>query len=425
MIGDRIADLAARVAAADGVHLTDETVTVTVDSNGETIAADRSDSVHLRVFHEGRMGWAAGAADRAAAVAEAAIESARAGDPIDLILPAPSPSTPLEPPGPPSGSTELLALARELRDRLAADGRTIEAWAESSTGKVQVANGRGVDHGYRTGLVGLGVMVLPRSGPRLRLHLSETARPDAAALEALAREAEHLLAPPVIESPELSAAVRVRFGPRAVRGLLRPVLARLARPRPELPRLDERFTVIDDPLAAGRPGSRPIDDDGVVTRRVTLIDRGRAVRGIVDLSTAARERIPATGHGWRRGPAPPRAGFSNLVLEPGQADEAALQSLLTDGLIVDDLQWGPAPNPDGGLFRIRIARSRVVRGGEVIGQAHGLELAGSVFRLLDRVVAIGADARWIGAARFPSLIVDGVAVRRQPALASSSASSSS
>jgi predicted Zn-dependent protease len=83
---------------------------------------------------------------------------------------------------------------------------------------------------------------------------------------------------------------------------------------------------------------------------------------------------------------------------------------LGTGLLVADLAWGPAPNPEPGAFRAHAPWCFLVENGAVVGRLPRAILAGNVFDLLRRVVAIGADADWIGAAAVPSVIVDGVGV---------------
>src|SRR5690242_12740078 len=177
MIGAVIADLTSRVTAADGVETSDETVTVTVDAAGDvSTVIDRFAAITLRVVEHGRTGWAGGHAEAAPAIAAAALESARVGDPLDLILPASSPIPPVVTRSAPAAAAtpaDLRFLARALRDRLQRDGRRIESWAERSAGTVQIGNTRGVAVGYEVTIAGLGATVLdPATGIECRAHVA-------------------------------------------------------------------------------------------------------------------------------------------------------------------------------------------------------------------------------------------------------------
>ena len=70
------------------------------------------------------------------------------------------------------------------------------------------------------------------------------------------------------------------------------------------------------------PGTRPIDDEGVVTQRRVLVERGLLKGALADLEAAARFGIPATGHARQSGNSRTWIGWSNVVMEPGGASAA-------------------------------------------------------------------------------------------------------
>lgn len=423
MIGALVEHLSRRVAAADLVQTSDDTLSLTLDDRGDvSLESDASAGLHVRVLANGRVGWAGGSAATPAAVVEAAVGAAAGGEPLELMLPAPAPLPAVStarPGAPRAEGPELLGLARALRDRLAGSGRRVEVWAERSLGAVAVANTRGVVAEYPRVLAGLGAVVWGPSADAdapLRLERVETALPGYEAVEDVAREADRWLGLPEL-GEGVAGGLRAWLLPAAVRTLLWPVLVRLAgeawaRGDAAGIELDGRLTLTDDPLAPNRPGSRPICDDGVPTRAITLVEHGRPRRGIVDLATAARSGLPATGHGRRRALGAPRAAYSNLSLAPGEAGPEALAAAVGDGVLVLDLPWGPAPARASGVFRARAPWTFAVRRGEIVGRLSGVLLSGNAFELLRRVVAVGRDAEWRGAWRVPSLVIDGLQAGR-------------
>ena len=419
MIGALVERLPRHVTAADFVAKTDDTSTAVADAMGDVSLSHASSAgLHARLIRHGRVGWAGGDADSADEVLARALASAATGPALDLMLPAPSPlseaadSTRVER----AASPELVALARGLRDRLARPGRRVEVWAERSVGTVRVANTRGVMAEYRAGLAGVGAVVggagTPAGAP-LRVDVTGVHLPGQGSLDELARMVDRWTGIPTLEECE-SGPVRALLQPEAVRTVFGPVLLALAgepwceRGGSEPFTLDQRLTLWDDPLVPGRPGSRPICDDGVPTRPMELVRRGRPVRGILDLATAARYGRPATGHGVRPALGAPRPGYSNLRLAPGGADAAALLRTLGTGVLVLDLPWGPAPNRAAGSFRARCPWLFAVRQGEIVGRVEGAVVAGNSFELLRNVCAVGADAEWRGAWCLPPLVVDGL-----------------
>jgi PmbA protein len=336
-----------------------------------------------------------------------------------LLLPLPSPLPEVVTRSPAAGTlsaADLVRMVEQLHARLLRSGWVVDAFAERSVGSVAIGNTRGVASEYPHTQVGLGAAVSSVDG-RLscRVHQVQAAPPSAGQVDALVAELSRLLDPPPINTESATRSARVWFGPRAVRALLTPILARLVgerwlEERDRWPSLDDRLTLIDDPHQPERPGSRPIDDDGVPTRRLTLIGRGRVVTGVLDLATGSRHLVPTTGHGWRRGPAGSRPGFTNLLLAAGEDGDADLAAAAGSGVLVRDFQLGPSPNPETGVFRAAAPWAYQLSRGEIIGRLEGVVLAGNVFQLLgpSRLMAVGRDREWLGAALLPSLVVDGV-----------------
>jgi predicted Zn-dependent protease len=269
---------------------------------------------------------------------------------------------------------------------------------------------------YRRGLAGVGALVSGTGTPAgvpLRVQVTGVDLPGQGQMDALARVVDRWTRWPAVEECD-SGPVRTLLLPDAVRTVLGPVLLALAGERwcerhgSEPITLDPRLTLCDDPLVPDRPGSRPICDDGVSTRSIELVGQGRLARGILDLATAARFGKPATGHGVRPVLGAPRPGYSNLRLEPGDADAPALMRTLGTGVLVLDLPWGPAPNRAHGSVQARGPWVFAVRIGEIVGRVEGAVLSGNSFDLLRNVHAVGAEAEWRGAWRLPALVVDGL-----------------
>ncbi len=417
MIAEVLADLRSRTTHADSVRARDETITATLAGPSHAlVSVDQSDSIQIRVIANERLGWAGGDSSSVRAVADRAVDSAAAGDVAQMFFPAPAALPAVVTRSPAAAALtarDLVGLAGRLADRLRRLNLPIEAWAERSLGGVEVGNSRGVLASYDLTVVGVGVSVGDGPAP-CRLHLAGVAPPDETDLDRLVDEVERRFTPPVIELTAPPGGP-IWFAPRAVRGLLVPLLSRqLGDGRIGAQggkwSIDSRLSLYDDPLIDGRPGSRPICDDGIPTQRLALLENGRPGRPLLDLRTASRHRLPATGHGLRRGYRAPGAAFSNLSLESDEPGTLELAAAVGDGLLVSDFEIGLAPNPDRGVFRVATPWCYRIVNGRVVGRVQGVVLAGEIIRLLERVVAIGADAEWHGAARLCSLVLDGVGV---------------
>lgn len=427
MIARVLEALAPRVSGADLVVKTDDTLTLAISADGESRAnSSRSRSTHLRVAREGRVGHASTEADDAGELIGRALAAATSGGEVELFLPAPAPLPAVASRTPQAAVADLATLdrlARGLLERLQRSDRRIEVWAERAAGSVQVANTRGVLAAYEVTLAGLGAVVESIGAgwaPPCRVHCAASALPGLPDIERLVTEVQRRLDPPLLDSgPPLAPSMPVCLAPRAVATLLRPLRAALAGYEAWLGNsplrgklgeriFDEKLSLIDDPLAPGRPGSRPIDDDGVISRRLTLIERGRLLSFLADLEVGARAQVPSTGHSWRNPYAAPRVGFTNLCLSPGIEGRATLLTMMGRGLLVEDLQWGGGPNPLGGSFSCRVPWAYLVENGAVRGRLDGVVLSGNVFAALAQLGAIGNDPTWVGALCVPTLLVEGL-----------------
>jgi PmbA protein len=182
---------------------------------------------------------------------------------------------------------------------------------------------------------------------------------------------------------------------------------------------DERFSLADDPLAPGRPASRPVDDEGTPSRRLPLIERG-VVRGFVyDLETAARAGTASTGHGARGTFGKPHVDYSNLVLGSGEWGVGngrlggGLLDAITDGLLIDDLIGVGQGNVISGAFSHPVALAYRVERGAVTGRVKDAAVAGNVYDLLKRIGDFGDDGRWLSSRWAASLLLEGVSVARR------------
>lgn len=424
MIARLLEQVRPRAGGADAAFTTDETISAMVGPGAAEVSRSETVGCHLRVQHGGRIGMA-GCTDLAVEpLIAAALTSAALGEPGTIILPAPSPLPQVITAAPAARSLspgDCVGLARRLLERLEREDREVTAWAERSAGRVDVGNTRGVLAGYDVTLAGIGARIRVRSAPgtlQLRLHHASTDVPSSADMERLVGEADRRLTPPALDAPTLTPVARVGFAARAVIALLAPLrqmllgLALFEGRAPLAGRLGERafspmLSLLDDPLAHGRPGSRPIDDEGVVCRRLKLIEQGMVRGWLADLATGLRLGVPPTGHGVRTPGAPPRTGWSNFVVEPGEADAGDLAALVGDGLVVLDL-----PLPSGNLVDGRVALTTPwayqVEQGEIVGRVERLTIRGNLTELLNRIIAVGRVVEWVGAAAAPAMVIEGV-----------------
>lgn len=429
MIAPLIELAARRTAMADATLKTDETTTLRF-AGGRLVSAatSRAQGVNLRVVAEGRMGFAGSIAEDAPALLETALASAREGEAASLTLPRPAARHPRvmthSVRAATATLTDLVAIGTLVRDRLAAERADLGILLERSLGSVRVANTRGVDAGYDVTLVTMVVEAARiRNGRRvvIRGQLSGVDLPALPDIEGLVTRLRQRLAWAERDAEAIPGRQLVGFLPSALPLLLLPVeQAMLGKTvlqgnsplgrRRGTRVFSELFTLRDDPLIDGRPGSRPVDDEGVPSRPVFLVQAGQVEAFLYDLETATRVGTPPTGHGRRSTFAKPEPACTNVVVEPGSSSFQELLDAIGDGLLVEETRGTAMGNAVGGTFAQPAAVAWRVNGGEIEGLAQEVTIAGNAHDLLGRVVAVGRDPVWTGSRWAPPLVVEGASV---------------
>lgn len=174
--------------------------------------------------------------------------------------------------------------------------------------------------------------------------------------------------------------------------------------------LDERVSLWDDPTADLRPGSRIADDEGVPVRRIDLVKEGRIGSFFYDLQTAGLAGVQTTGSANRFLGTVPHPATSSLTFQAGNASFKDMLSGIKDGLLVEDLLGVGQGNVLGGEFGGNVLLGFRIQDGEIIGRVKDTVIAGNVYDVLNKIIAISNEPRWMGSTYLPHVCVDGVTV---------------
>lgn len=421
----RLLELVHRAGArGDLVAKQDETLVLQIDDATLTRSSLlRERGVSLRVHREGRVGLAGTTDNDDEGVVNAALAAAEGGPVAELTLPESRP-TPRVLTRVPRAATvaadELRFLGQMVADRLAAARRPVRISVERGVGNVRIANSGGLDAGYETSFVGIHAEVGLEGGGWLSGSLAGADLPDGEAIERLVEGMRRKIQwsaergePPRGHLPVcfLPSAAVTLLGPARAGLLGRTVLQGLSPFAEQVGRraFDPGLTIVDDPLLDARPGSRPLDDEGVPSARTTVVESG-VVKGLLyDLETAARAGARTTGHARRSTFGRPLTAWSNVVVDPGPHTFEALLAMVDDGLLVESLEGEGEIGPAGGFTRPVALGWRVVKG-EVVGRVRGAVVAGNAYEILARLRGIGRDTEWHGSQSVPPIVADDVAV---------------
>jgi PmbA protein len=196
---------------------------------------------------------------------------------------------------------------------------------------------------------------------------------------------------PIGVAEALAMPLTLAFSGRAVHLGQSPLTGRLGEEM-----YDERLSVVDDPLLAGRVASRPFDDEGVASRALPLVQAGVVRNFMYDLQTAGLAKTDSTGAASRSLASQPAISTSNLVIEPGDTTFDEMVRGIDEGLVVEELMGAGQGNVMGGDFSGNVLLGYKIEGGEIVGRVKDAIVAGNVHEALKRLVAIGSETRWVG-----------------------------
>jgi PmbA protein len=167
---------------------------------------------------------------------------------------------------------------------------------------------------------------------------------------------------------------------------------------------DKRLSLQDDATVPGRPRSRPCDDEGVASQVTPLIVHGVVGRFLYDLQTAGLAGVESTGSGDRGGGAAlPTPSISSLVFEPGDISFEDMVAGIDEGLVVEQLMGATQTNVLGGEFSGNVLLGYKVEKGEIVGRVKDTVVSGNVYQVLNNIIGIGREARWVGAVFTPAI----------------------
>ncbi len=166
-------------------------------------------------------------------------------------------------------------------------------------------------------------------------------------------------------------------------------------------------SIVDDPHKVRGLGSSPFDDEGVANGRLALIEDGVLTSWLLNTSSAKQLGLQTTGHASRGLAGAPGVSTSNLTVEPGDRDLAALMADAGDGLLITSM-FGPSLNANTGDWSVGCSGFWFEKG-QMAYPVTEITVAGNLIDIWGRLIP-GSDLEFRGAANSPSLLVDGLAI---------------
>jgi PmbA protein len=299
-----------------------------------------------------------------------------------------------------------------------------DARVSKGTSSVSLINSRGGEGRYEKSFFSLGLEgILVRDAEILWVGDSESScRPDLVGIDSLADRVTWQLEMARRKATVPSKSLPVVFTPLGIASaLLGPLLLAfngktvLEGASPLKDKLgkqvfDRKLSLWDDATVPYGVGSYPFDDEGVPSEHLSLVANGVVTNFLYDLQTAALAGTQSTGNGKRVGGFPSPA-ISSLILEKGDVSFRAMVEDMKEGLVVEEVMGAEQGNLLGGDFGGNVLLGYKVENGEIVGRVKDTMIAGNVYQVLKELVAIGQEARWVGGiVQTPPLYCSGVSV---------------
>ena len=174
---------------------------------------------------------------------------------------------------------------------------------------------------------------------------------------------------------------------------------------------DKKLSLWDDSTIDYRPSSRPCDDEGVPSQRTPLIERGTVASFLYDLQTAALANTRSTGNGSRNRGGLPAPSPSAFIIDPGNTTFNEMVNDMKEGLVIEQLMGAEQGNILGGDFSGNVLLGYKVENGKIVGRVKDTMVSGNIYKVLNNIIAIGSDARWVGSfLKTPHLYCSGLSV---------------
>lgn len=389
-------------------------VTVQFEANRlRQVQARESSRVALRIFREGRVGFAtaSGGADVDTLV-DMAVETSQFGGPAGFEFPISREHSRVRvfDSGVEHVSLEtMVGAGKELIDRITehTPGILCDVEVTRSKSSVSYINSRGGEGTYEKSEVGLGVQgVLVKDTDMLFVGDSDGSCRLQYGVDDMAHRVLRQLGMAKAKAVVSAGVLPVVFTPLGVASaLLSPIMVAFSgktvlegasplKGRQGERLLDKGLSLWDDATLNHAVRSCPFDDEGVPTRRVPLVEEGVLKSFFYDLQTAAMAGTESTGNGRRDGGRVPTPAMSSLVVGTGDVSFESMVKDMREGLIVEYVIGAGQDNVLSGDFGGNVLLGYKVENGEVVGRVKDTMIAGNVFEVLEELLGIGRESRW-------------------------------
>ncbi|MBN1424857.1 TldD/PmbA family protein [Candidatus Fermentibacteria bacterium] len=177
------------------------------------------------------------------------------------------------------------------------------------------------------------------------------------------------------------------------------------------------LSLISDPTTA-HADRRLFDDEGVQTRRVPIFENGVFTSAYNNLDYAAKLSEKPLGTGFRGGmwggdkiSLSPSPSLSYANFQPGAKSFEEMLSMIDRGVIVHGLLGAHSGNILNGDLSVGLNPGLYVENGEIVGRVKDGMMAGNVYDMLSKAVAVESGLHYTGSVfQDPSILLNDISV---------------
>jgi len=377
------------------------------------VQTKESSGIALRIFREGRIGFATVSGDGLEALVDMAVETSQFGGSANFQFPSSqdySAVSIFEPEVEKIAMERMVEIGKELIAKIREHTPDILCDVEvtKGTSSISIINSQGGEARYDKSFFSLSMEgIIVQDTDMLFVGDSESSCRLPANIANLADRVIRQLEMAKKKATVSTKLLPVIFTPRGVvSALLSPLVlafngktvfegASPLKDKPGEQVFDKRLSLWDDATIAYGVGSYPCDDEGVPGRRLPLVTNGVVSNFFYDLQAAALAGAYSTGNGRRAGGGFPRPAISSLILSGGDISFQAMVEDMKEGLVVEQLMGAEQGNILSGDFGGNVLLGYKVENGEIVGRVKDTMIAGNVYQVLRELLGIGQEARWV------------------------------
>ncbi len=158
-------------------------------------------------------------------------------------------------------------------------------------------------------------------------------------------------------------------------------------------------TIIDDGIMPGGIASWPYDNEGIPTRKTTVIEKGILKSYLLDIYSARRLGLSSTGNA---------GGTNNFYLKPGNIPESELIASIKDGVYITQLMGFGIDIVSGDFSQG--AAGLLIKDGKIVSPVRDITISGNLSEMFKNIEAVADNLDMRGGISAPSIKISGMVV---------------